>query len=71
VQGKDIRQLFDFHALLSLLQAATRVAEEFILVAEGLAGREIPEASSDRGVLLNVHREVQERFVPVGNLFFF
>lgn len=43
---------------LRLLQAATGVAKELVLVAQHLAGTELPQAGRDARVLLYVNRQV-------------
>ena len=55
VERKDIWTVLDLHALFGFLEAAARVAEEFIPLAEHLARAELSEARGDGRVLLNVN----------------
>ena len=49
---------------LGLLEVATRIAEELVLLAEHLARAELAQARGHARVLLDVDREVQEALVP-------
>ena len=48
---------------LGLLQSATTVAEELIPLTQHLAGAELAQACGHTRVLLDVNREIEERFV--------
>lgn len=54
VERKDVRAVLDLHALFGFLEAAARVAEEFVPLAEHLTRAELSEARGDGRVLLNV-----------------
>lgn len=55
MQRKYERQFFDSHALLGFLVAATVVALELVVIAEGLCVAEALEAMCNTSVLAYVH----------------
>ena len=58
VESQDVRELFNFHPLLSFLKITATVTEEFVLLTQHLASAELTEASRDGRILLDVDREV-------------
>lgn len=64
MQGENVWELLDLHSLLSLLEIAACVAEEFVPLAEHLTRAELAETRGDARVLLDIDREVEEGFVP-------
>ena len=47
VEREDVRTVLDLHALFGLLEAAARVAEKLVPLAEHLARAELAEARGD------------------------
>ena len=60
VDCEDFRQLFQAHTLCRLLLGRAGFAEILVLTAQSLGAAESTEARGQRGVLVNVHREVQK-----------
>jgi hypothetical protein len=56
MEGKDIRELLDLHSSLGLLKTRAFIAKVLVLVAKCLAGRELAQAGSNRGVHFNIDR---------------
>ena len=50
--------------LLRLLQSATRITVELVLLAKHFTGGELSQTGSDGGVLLDVDGQIQEQLVP-------
>lgn len=63
MQGQDHGQLLYTHPLLRLLITAAIVALELVVRAQGLRVAEAPQAVRNRGVLVNVHLEIEEILV--------
>ena len=62
---EDWRKLFNFHSLFRFLETPTRVAVELVAVTKDFGCGKVVEASGQRGVGLNVQREIQEWLIPV------